>query len=465
MADIFYEPELGQNPIIQYATLAEKLFPAEPKQRLMPFLGAGASLPARPMSDHAPTKPAQHDITSICDQLGLTKRRARLFMDLALHLASAIEIEGEPSSGAIIDKQTVFRKAVESRFPPSANELAEVLALLSEYDTFERPRRKLRTLLRADDSDLVQMIRRIAVLTEIAQPTAPLLAVSSYYEYTNRRPELWEKLHDLFVKKTSPTPTNFLVARAAHWHLSPERRPRKNYLIITTNYDRLMEIALERFRVPHCVLTVDREDRHVDVRFSADVQKYLGFNDGEFRDLQNELNGTRFPANFTLEMSRPLVVLFKIHGCLFPIRQGGDSIILSDEDYIDYLSHMSDNAGMIPSAVSELMADKSFLFVGYSFSDWNVRGIYKKLVEKRGGAGPLNNSTSHMTGAPRSTASPVKKSPIQDYAVVRNLNVYESAFFREKTISLLQTDLDQFSRKIRAEARRWMKNAAQGTRA
>jgi hypothetical protein len=373
-------------------------------------------------------------------------------MDLAVRLASSIEVEEEFSSEAASDAQTTYRKALGSRFPPSASDLAEVLAKLSSYDNFERPLQKLRGLMTADESDLIQMIRWIALLTDITQPTASLLSVSSYYEYTSDREDLWEKLHRVFANKSLPTATNFLVARAAHWHLRPERRARKNYLVVTTNYDRLMEIALDVFKVPYCVLTVDRTDRHVDARFSDSVQNYLGFDEKEYREFQNEVNGTRFPANFTLEIGRPLVVLYKIHGCLFPIRPGGDSIILSDEDYIDYLCHMSDNAGMIPSAVGELMEGKGFLFAGYSFSDWNVRGIYKKLVEKRGGANSLNSGISGLSPT-------VKQSRVQDYAVVRNVNVYESAFFRQKDISLLQTELDQFSRRLRAEARRWTRGA------
>src|SRR5208337_4777387 len=313
-------------------------------------------------------------------------------------------------------------------------------ANLSSYATFERPVQRLRPLLAASPSDLAQVLRWIALLTDIALPTAPLLSVSSYCEYTlpQQRKDLWEKLHRLFANKKWPTATNFLVARAAHWHLRPERRARKDYLVITTNYDCLMEVALDLFKVPYCVLTVDRTDHHVDARFSDSVKKYLEFSDQEYAEFQNEYNGTKYPAQFTLEKSRPLAIVYKIHGCLFPIRPNRDSIILSDEDYVDYLCRLSDNDGVIPASVTALMQEMGFLFAGYSFSDWNVRGIYKKLVEHRGG---------------EQDKKPTPARGVQDYAIVRQLNVYESAFFRQKTISLLQTDLNQFSWQIRRLAR------------
>jgi hypothetical protein len=469
MADIFYEPETEESPVIPYRALAEQVFPVEPKQKLVPFLGAGASLRHRPSAPRsAPTFTLQAKIDAISDELGL-KRRARLFMDIAVRLAAEIQI-AEDSSTATLDADDVLARAENSRFPPAAGDLADVLASLSAYDTFERPRRKLNALLSADGSDLVQVLRWMALLTDIAQPTAPLLSVSSYYEYTLKRKDLWQTLQRLFANKEWPTTTNFLVARAAHWHLRPERRARKDYLIITTNYDCLMEVALDLFKVPFCVLTVGRNDRRVDVRFSGDlpsghrsgrvrnsVQKYLGLNEIEYRDLQDDHRG-KFPANFTLQLDRPLAVIYKIHGCLSPITPGRDSIILSDEDYVDYLCHLSDNDGMIPGTVTQLMQGKGFLFAGYSFSDWNVRGIYKALVEKRAGsANPQNTAT---LGIPLPVQVSQLQDQVQDYAVVRDLNVYESAFFRQKSINLLQTELDQFSRRIQKAARKRIKCSA-----
>jgi hypothetical protein len=453
MADIYYEPGTNKNPIIQYAVLAEKLFPPEPKQKLMPFLGAGASLPRRSM----PPAPAvafalQDKIDAISDALGLTKpSRARLFVDLAVRLATVIQAQEQSSVDTVLDAHTAFIRARDSRFPPAADDLADVLAKLCSYDTFERPRQKLRSLLAANDSDLVEVLRWIALLTDITRPTAPLLSVSSYYEYSNPRKDLWDKLQQLFANKRWPTATNFLVARAAWWHLRADKPSLKDYLIITTNYDCLVEVALDLFKVPYCVLTVDRTNRKVYTRFSSGVQQYLGYGDQDYQEFQNELNGQNYPANFTLEKNRAIAVIYKIHGCLFPTYSNADSIVLSDEDYIDYLCRLFDNNGMIPGAVTKLMLGKGFLFMGYSFSDWNVRGIYKTLLEKRAGA-----EHSQIALGAAGAAQPGVR--VQDYAVVKDLNVYESAFFRQRNITLLETDLYRFGREMRLEGRKWMQS-------
>jgi hypothetical protein len=192
-----------------------------------------------------------------------------------------------------------------------------------------------------------------------------------------------------------------------------------------------MEIALERIRAPYCVLTVGAADQYVDVRFSPDMQQYLGLSANEFAEVKQE-HSQKYPRNFTLEIPRPVVIVYKMHGCLFPEQPGRDTVVLSDEDYIRYLSRMSDNIGMVPSAVTNLTKSCGFLFLGYSFSDWNVRGIYKAVVR-------------HRTAAER----------MQDYALVREFSSYESAFCRETAsrINLLVTDLPKFARRVLAYAR------------
>jgi hypothetical protein len=117
-------------------------------------------------------------------------------------------------------------------------------------------------------------------------------------------------------------------------------------------------------------------------------------------------------------------VIFKIHGCLFPSVPGRDSVVISDEDYIDHLCRMGSNDGLIPLEVVNLMMGKSFLFLGYSFSDWNIRGLHRSLIASRPdrGAG--------------------------DYAVVYRVNPFERRFFDQYGIHVLQTALDRFAVKL-----------------
>jgi SIR2-like domain len=421
----FFEEGGPHGPAIAYDGIAADFFtsPADRTQKMVPFLGAGASLGPRPEWKEPPAHYPDAAITqSVIDTLGLSGT-SRRFMELAVRLASKIQDSEQSALNGQVRPDPVL-VAQKAKYPPSASELSAALAFRSKFDGFERPRQRVASVLTANDRELVELLRWIAELTEIGPAVPPLLSVASYYEYTLQRSRLWRDLRSIFENKTTPTRTHWLTARAAEHHLS--LRPRKDYLIITTNYDRLMEIALEKTGVPFCVMTVGSIDQYVDVVFSANMRDFLELTPNEFASLKQE-HSRKYARNFSLDVPKPIVIVYKLHGCLFPEEPERDSVVLSDEDYIRYLMQMYDAAGVIPSEITRQMASAAFLFLGYSFSDWNVRGMYKAIVKQR--------SAAQAKG-------------VSDFAVVRDFSAYESAFSREGNgrIHLLVTDLARFAR-------------------
>ena len=110
---------------------------------------------------------------------------------------------------------------------------------------------------------MLDMLRTLATLAGVAP--APLALISAYFEEVRRRRTLIDDLGGIFANKTTPTQTHHLVARAARWHLGerarkdqrPVRGGKGHYLIVTTNYDCLMEHALD---VPYVVLSMSHTD-------------------------------------------------------------------------------------------------------------------------------------------------------------------------------------------------------------
>jgi hypothetical protein len=424
----FYEKGDGRAPAIPYPALAQLLFtdnPDDGKQRLVPFFGAGASVGAKP--------PAQEPVVLYPDEvkckelIGALKfsPMAARFMELAIQLAVRIRASEEAARGGQ-SRPTPFESACAAQFPPSASELAAALAQKAQYDGFERPRRRIQPLLALGDEELVQLLTWIAELTEIGPSVPPLLSVASYYESTDPI-ALWQDLKKIFSNKRTPTPAHLLVARAAETHLKQEEAF-TDYLIVTTNYDCLTEIALDSVNVACCVLTVTSPDRPVQVRFGPRMQEYLGYKDARFDSLKREHSG-KYPKDFTLDLRKPVVIVFKLHGCLSPDNADSESIVVSDEDYIRYLMQMHDGA-MIPAEVSKSLGAPGFLFLGYSFADWNVRAIYKSVIRKR-------------------TSSPGRQP--RDYAVVRDFSHYESALC-QTDIHMLVTDLATFAAQMMSAA-------------
>ncbi|MGD9710492.1 MAG: SIR2 family protein [Thermomicrobiales bacterium] len=131
---------------------------------------------------------------------------------------------------------------------------------------------------------------------------------------------------------------------------------------ITTNYDNLLTTALGRSRTPQ-------------VRFCPWNKRILDLDGALPRDLELKID----PAN-------PLV--YHLHGVI-----GVDaSLVLTEDDYVDFLVNMASNPMLIHRAVEEALSDKMLLFIGYRLADWNFRVLFRQLL------GSLERSTqgSHV---------------------------------------------------------------------
>jgi SIR2-like protein len=412
---------------IPYGQLAQDVFPtSDPRrQKFVPFLGAGVSISGRtfkpdPAFANPPPDREEMDRAISCLRL---EGKGKTFIELAILLAYLVQI-GE-TSGLPESEQDFYERIKNDEYPPSAPELAELFGLRVRYTSFERIVKALRQrfpgqLLTATEKEQIQTLQLLAKVTRIANPPESLTSIASYYEKFLGRQPMWELLREIISGKKTPTPTHKMLAQAAGYHL--KKNPASDYLIITTNYDCLMEQALDETGdgIPYIVLTTRKgTDPKVLMRCSKTVK------DGEA--LRNENSNREYPGSFTLsDMKQSLVAIYKIHGCLSPELQfSDDGVVISDNDYVDYVSQMSTRGGMIPSYVSRLMRRKPLWFLGYSLSDWNVRSIYETVKAK-----------SDPDGI------------IKDYSVMYSVGDFESLFFEKSNITIFQTGLNEFVKGI-----------------
>ncbi len=136
-----------------------------------------------------------------------------------------------------------------------------------------------------------------------------------------------------------------------------------------------------------------------------------------------------------LRRREPLVVVYKIHGSLSEQEgRDDDSIVISDNDYVEYISRMSSSNGALPAHVRNLMQAKPLLFLGYSLNDWNVRSIFELIRQGRG-----------------------SEFDVKDYSVVRSFTRPEEAYCERQRVDIVHADLQAFVEGIRrfapAEAR------------
>lgn len=132
-------------------------------------------------------------------------------------------------------------------------------------------------------------------------------------------------------------------------------------LYITTNYDRLLERALEN------------AGRHpmVVVQTAQTI---------EGRDLVDEW------AIMSAGQRRPLV--YKIHGtfkepvvdAVNGIQRDSSPLIITEDDYIDFLTLLGSKEHGVPKKIGEMLKDSDLLFLGYSLEDWDFRALYKVVM-------------------------------------------------------------------------------------
>jgi hypothetical protein len=117
-------------------------------------------------------------------------------------------------------------------------------------------------------------------------------------------------------------------------------------IIVTTNYDRLLESALNKY---------DKEP--VPFVYNPSPNEPT-------RDMTDD------PTE-----QRPL--LFKMHGDFHQ----RESIVITDEDYITFVQRMSDKetSHPVPQTVRYRMTKWPILFVGYSLRDYNLRLLFRTL--------------------------------------------------------------------------------------
>ncbi|MEA2443150.1 MAG: hypothetical protein QOJ12_442, partial [Thermoleophilales bacterium] len=189
-----------------------------------------------------------------------------------------------------------------------------------------------------------------------------LLRVSQYVDAMLGERALYQYLRALFNADYPPTLLHRLLARIP----AVARAQGQRYqLIITTNYDDALERAL-----------VEQHEEFDLVWYEAK----RGVSCGKFlhRPPGGEVVSIDKPNEYDgLSLDRRTVVL-KLHGAVNREDARQDSYVITEDNYIDYLSR-NDISAQIPMSLLDAMEESSFLFLGYSMRDWNLRVILNRL--------------------------------------------------------------------------------------
>ena len=235
----------------------------------------------------------------------------------------------------------------QGQYLPSGRELAAFLA-----ESYGYPR----TEVKLNCPDCNKEVRGL-------EETLDLLRVSQYVDFTVGGGDLYRDLHKLFDADYPPTSLHrFLASLPAA--LGKRGDPQPGLLIVTTNYDDLMERAFKEVGQPFDVLTYVAQ----------------GVGRGRFLHLppDGQPKVIDEPNKYTgLLEQRPVVL--KIHGAVNRGNRDQDSYVIREDDYIDYLTRTPEINTVLPVTIVNKLKDSHLLFLGYSLSDWNLRVILQRI--------------------------------------------------------------------------------------
>ncbi len=175
-----------------------------------------------------------------------------------------------------------------------------------------------------------------------------LTRVAQYFDGVAGRGGLDDELHSVFGQRYAPSPL--------HYYLTTFER----LLIITTNYDELIETAFkERGRPFHVVV------------YKTGSPTFLFWKHGCKEPQEVVAN------EFDLVLDEAAVI-FKMHGAVDPHDSQRDSYVITEDDYVEFLARMADKTA-IPAVFTEPIRKRHFLFLGYGLRDWNLRVILHKI--------------------------------------------------------------------------------------
>ena len=269
-------------------------------------------------------------------------------------------------------------------FLPKADELARVLAEDSGFPS-----------LKAEDRE-------------------DLAKVSSYYVGVSGdgRPTLRQRLRYLLNPMTDPAaPSSVMANKPMTLHRLLAALPTRQ-VIVTTNYDSLIEEAFNQVKRPYhlVIYPADRPEL---------VNQVLWWPHGES---PQPVEANKLAEHLDLRDATAPSVIFKMHGTRHPSDETHDHFVITEEDYLEFLSRMA-NSAAIPPVFIPVFQERSFLFLGYGLRDWNLRLLLRNL--------------------PGQTDKRLRSWAIQKYT-----SELETALWQKRDVEIYPVDVNEFAEKI-----------------
>lgn len=246
-----------------------------------------------------------------------------------------------------------------------------------------------------------------------AYDNAELAKIASYFEVRAQRQLLRRNLSDIFSKSYS--------YGVIHEFLAESPKP---LLIVTTNYDDLLEKAFQaKGRAYHLVTHPERAEYAGCVTW---------WPPGAVEPIMKR------PNELPLSL-QDVSIIYKMHGTASALPQWS-SFVITEEDYVRFLARMTLREAVPKRFMLQFMRSP-FLFLGYGLKDWNFRVMLETLRDRRGLA-----EGGELTAA---AADGTEDAVFPSWAIQNSPSELERTLWEYRNVQVFDMDLQDFVAELR----------------
>ena len=266
-----------------------------------------------------------------------------------------------------------------------------------------------------------ELAKDLATSFDYPESDADLVRVSQYVSVVLGDAPLYEELHDVFAGDYEPTPLHRFLASLPALVRRQDPPPLDRYqLVVTTNYDDALERAFDDAKEEYDLVTyiADGEERGKFFHRAPGQEPVVIVKPNEYG---------------ALSLERRTVIL-KVHGAVDRTDSERDSYVITEDNYIDYLTR-TDISRLVPVALAAKLRQAHILFLGYSMRDWNLRAIFHRIWQER-------------------------KRGYKSWSIQLDPEPIEEAFWRNRGVDILNVRLEDYVEKLEQETRALVNGAA-----
>jgi hypothetical protein len=237
-----------------------------------------------------------------------------------------------------------------------------------------------------------------------------LAKVSSYFVETSARRRLRERLREIFNHDFCPCDIHSYLAEVSR--STP-------LLIVTTNYDDLIEQAFKILKSPYDLVVHPTDRKDVDA-------SVLWWKSGATDPV------VVTPNKLFIDL-KTTTVIYKMHGTVDRALGKWDSYVITEDDYVDFLARIQ---SAVPAQFIRHFRERQFLFLGYGLRDWNLRVVLKNLrTLPVGGEAALGDDEDEL----------------RSWAIQYRPSDLEVELWNARRVKIYDVDINQFARRLREQ--------------